>query len=122
MKTRRPPQKHLIVLTVFPENVPKRLIREYRQIVKAHKKEGGYQRKLSKKLNVNIKYLNDLLLKGIEPTPRTEKGQIARRKLFLSNKKSPEERERVRKARQERQERIQAEILNHFQEVMEAIK
>ena len=87
MAQRKIPEKNLVVLTTFHENVPDRLIRKYNAIVKAYRKQGGYQRKLAKCLGINFKYLNDLLVHGIEPTDRTEKGQKARITLFLPIKK-----------------------------------
>jgi len=84
---RKIPKKFLTAIKEFPKNVPKKLIKEYRNIVKSHKGEGGYQRKLASMLEINIKYLSDLFLHGIEPTDRTEKGQRVRVALFLPKKK-----------------------------------
>jgi len=80
---RRIPERFLKEIDEFPGNIPKKLIREYRKIVKEHKGKGGYQRKLASKLEINIKYLSDLFLHGIEPTDRTEKGRRIRVALFL---------------------------------------
>ena len=118
MVQRKVPRKHLAVLTNFPQNVPKKLIKEYKAIVKTYKKEGGYQRKLAKHLDINFKYLNDLLIHGIEPTVRTDKGQIARRKLFLSNKKSKEELNEIKQKRREVKERFDREIQEYLSLVM----
>ena len=84
---RRIPKRFLEEIKEFPGNVPKRLVREYKRIVKEHKGKGGYQRKLAGRLEINIKYLSDLFLHGVEPTDRTEKGRCVRAALFLPKKK-----------------------------------
>jgi predicted RecB family endonuclease len=76
--------RHMKPLDIFPSNVPQPLIDAYKGIVKIYgTNSGSCQRKLAAHLGVNMKYLNDLLVKGIEPTNRTKKGRAAREKLFL---------------------------------------
>jgi len=84
---RRVPKRFLGEMEEFPENVPKRLVREYKKVAREHSGQGGYQCKLARKLGINIKYVSDLLSRGIEPTDRTEKGQRARIALFLPVKR-----------------------------------
>lgn len=77
------PKPYTTILTKFPPNVPVALIAKYNTIATRYFHEGGYQRKLARELDINMKYLNDLLVKGIEPTSKTKKGREARKKLFL---------------------------------------
>lgn len=79
--------KYKKVIISFPANVPRRLVFAYKKIVKQYKDKGGYQRKLARLLDVNDFYLNQLLIKGIEPTDKTLHGQETRLKLFLPRKK-----------------------------------
>jgi|SRR5919109_2324938 hypothetical protein len=60
---------------------PKRLMSEL------HKAEWN-ERELARRRGVNIKYVSDLIRRGIEPTDRTINGQEVRVKLFLPRKKS----------------------------------
>lgn len=83
------------VIEIFPPNVPPDLIAAYKDTVEKHRDQGGYQRKLARKLGVNMKYLNDLIIKGIEPTSRTAKGRAAREKLFLKNDNPLQNKEEV---------------------------
>lgn len=55
---------------------PKRLVSEFH-------KAGWNERELARRRKVNIKYVSDLIRRGIEPTDRTVKGQEARTALFL---------------------------------------
>lgn len=76
--------KRMKPLETFPPNVPARLIQEYREVIREYNASiGSGQRKLAARLKVNMKYLNDLLVKGREPTNKTKKGREAREKLFL---------------------------------------
>lgn len=76
--------KRMKPLETFPPNVPARLIQEYQAVIREYSASiGSGQRKLAARLGVNMKYLNDLLVRGIEPTSKTKKGREAREKLFL---------------------------------------
>lgn len=57
-----------------------------RRLIKALE-EAGSERALSRKLDLNISYVSQLLKDGTEPTDKTEKGRAARVKLFLPRKK-----------------------------------
>jgi len=89
------PKHYQKVITAFPSNVPFELINQYKQIVRTYEDVGGYQRKLARRLDVNMKYLNDLLVHGKEPTNRTKKGREARKKLFLKEEVTLEDKEQV---------------------------
>lgn len=61
------------------DHAPKRLIKALQ--------EAGSERKLAKKLDVNISYISNYLRRGIEPTDKTERGREIRAKLFLPRSK-----------------------------------
>ena len=65
-------------MTIHP-NAPPRLI-------KALRKAGSFH-KLADELNINIKYVHELIRKGIEPTDRTEHGRETRARLYLPRRK-----------------------------------
>lgn len=88
-------KNYMDILPTFPPNVPLALIAVYREIVQQYQDKGGYQRKLARRLGVNMKYLNDLLVRGIEPTSKTVKGREARERLFLKNVAALENKEEV---------------------------
>jgi|SRR5919108_607375 hypothetical protein len=54
-----------------------------RRLVSELHKAGWKERELARRRGVNIKYVSDLIRRGIEPTDRTIKGQEARVALFL---------------------------------------
>lgn len=98
----------------FYKNVPQALIQIYND-------NNHDFRKLEKLLGVNRYYIYRLLINGIEPTPRTDKGQVTRRKLFLSNKKSKEELEQIKQHRREVKEKLDREIEMYLMMVMEGM-
>ncbi len=67
------------------ENVPKQLIKKYQEV--------GSLRALARAQDVNYFYVSQLFQHGIEPTDKTRKGRLARRKLFLPAWKNHKHRE-----------------------------
>lgn len=103
--------KPIKVIEQFPPNVPPALVNEYRRVI-MH--EHGSMRILAVKLGVNIKYLSDLLARGIEPTDKTVKGRAVREKLFLKNRTALQSKEEVIEALES--------IVKHLQQTIERLK
>lgn len=57
------------------ENVPKELIKKYQEV--------GSLRALARERDVNYFYVSELFQHGREPTDKTHKGRLVRKKLFL---------------------------------------
>lgn len=57
------------------ENVPKQLLKKYQEV--------GSLRALARERDVNYFYVSELMQHGREPTDKTRKGRLARKKLFL---------------------------------------
>ncbi len=92
---KEPNGRYKEVIKNFPANVPQRLIKKYNVVVREFEESGGYQRKLARALVINDFYVNQLLLKGIEPTDKTEHGQELRVKLFLPRKKPKPHKQKI---------------------------
>lgn len=57
-------------------NTPPKLVKQLHKCGSFHK--------LADEIEVNVKYVHELITKGIEPTDRTELGREIRAKLFLT--------------------------------------
>lgn len=66
--------------TIHP-NANKKLARLFRQV----KRETGAWniRETARRIGVNQRYVDDNLIKGIEPTDATENGRMVREKMFM---------------------------------------
>lgn len=69
------------------ENVPKQLLNKYQEV--------GSLRALARERDVNYFYVSELIQHGREPTDKTKKGRLARRKLFLPAWKHHRNKEQV---------------------------
>jgi hypothetical protein len=70
------PKRNFYQMHQIHPATPRRLVSEFH-------KAGWNERELARRRGVNIKYISDLIRRGIEPTDRTIKGQEARVALFL---------------------------------------
>lgn len=71
------------------------------RLVKAYRKAGSFH-KLADEIEVNPKYVHELITKGKEPPDTTERGREIRHRLFLPRRK----RRGQRKPRQPRPEHM----------------
>jgi len=85
-----------------------------RKLVQLYKEKEGNCLLVSQKIGINPTHVWNLLKNGKEP-----KREDLRRKLFLSNKKTPVELEQARSERKRKQEILDKEIKDYFIHVME---
>jgi len=94
-------------ITKFHKRAPRKLVQLYKE------KEGNCYL-VSQEIKVNPAQVWNLLKNGKEP-----KREDLRRKLFLSTKKTPVEREQARLERKRKQEALDQEIKEYFIHIME---